>query len=67
MVSSAKPISCCCSSGVRNLISGGLSLSDELILGCIMCVKVGRFHLCVPRVPRIAGALEGELTPGQQR
>ena len=64
MVSSAKPISCCCSSGVRNLISGGLSLSDELILGCIMCVKVGRFHLCVPR---IAGALEGELTPGQQR
>ena len=49
MVSSAKPISCCCSSGVRNLISGGLSLSDELISGMYHVCEGGSISFVRPK------------------
>jgi hypothetical protein len=48
--------------GVRNLISGSFSLSDELILKCIMCVRAGRFDLCVPMIAGASWRREAELT-----
>jgi len=50
-------------SGVKNLISGSLSLSDELMVQAGMGVKVGRFHLSVPKM---LGALEEASIPGRR-